>query len=196
MKNKYFSIPKQKQDKKHYLAVLIFAIGIVILAITLYFALFIKTPNNSSSNKTSEETNATDTQINLNPPTNQDKQAVDQAKERLLENQNQSSSMDNQGRIKVSPLITSVDSTSDNQVRVYGSVSGIVENNGSCTFIFTKGISTLTKVISAAADATTTRCLPLSLAKSELEKGTWHVNLTYSSQKATGGSDNVSFEVN
>lgn len=196
MNKKNSSIPKLKQNKKRYLAALIFAICIVILAITLYFARFIKSPNNSSLNKPSQETNATDTPINLNPPTNQDKQAVDQTKKNIAENQNQSSSMDNQGRIKVSPLITSVDSTSDNQVRVYGSISGIVEDNGSCTFIFTKDSSTLTKVTNAVADATTTRCIPLSFAKSELENGPWNVNLTYLSQKATGGSDNVSFEVN
>ncbi len=125
--------------------------------------------------------------VNLNPATNTEKQDSQNAKDAIVNQQNQPSNSTGGSR-QVSPFITSA---SASQVKAY--VSGVVEDGGSCTATFTQGYITKTFTSTAAANATNTVCAPISV--SGLTAGSWSVVVSYSSATASGSSAAVTVKV-
>ncbi len=88
----------------------------------------------------------------------------------------------------VTPQITSA-SQIESQVVVSGFVPGIIEENGTCTVVAVSGADRITKSKPATANASTTDCANVQVARSEFPKaGTWKVTLAYESATAKGQS--------
>ncbi len=134
--------------------------------------------------------------INYGPPTAEEKAQADANKQRLAQQTEQNNTQSSSPSTKtVTPTITSV-VQNGSQIQVYGYVSGIVEDNGSCAATFTQAGQTVTKISQAFANATTTNCTTLSLDRSEFPTtGEWQVTLTYSSQTAKGISQPRSLNI-
>lgn len=64
-------------------------------------------------------------------------------------------------------------------VSASGYVAGIIENNGTCTFLFTNGQSNVTLTSSGISDVRTTSCGLVEAPASRFSSGSWGVTLTY-----------------
>lgn len=129
-------------------------------------------------------TSVSDTQegpkIDLSPPTEADKQQVEEHKDDLAQQQEQSNQNTNSSQKTVTPVITSV-----SRDRVSGYIPGVVEDGGTCTITLVKGSETVTKTSAGFINASYTSCTPFSVS---LASGKWKVTLEYSSQKAKGST--------
>lgn len=165
--------------------------------ILLVFGGFFGYRHFSSKSKTDKPATTSQQQqeqkIDLTPPTQEDTEAVNQHKDEISKN-NQSTSSQNSGQKSVSIVVVDA-SQYDQQIEVRAFVSGVVENGGTCTYVFTNSTTTLTKQTKAAADATTTRCPTLNISRSEFSAGNWSVTVSYKSTTAQGTSTAKSFEV-
>lgn len=73
-------------------------------------------------------------------------------------------------------------------VEVRAFMSGVIEGDGSCTAIFTKGSERVTASSTAFIDTHTTQCNPIILEQSKLSKGTWSLTVEYTSNGYSGVS--------
>jgi hypothetical protein len=177
----------RKVNKKILLLILL-----VVLLVGGFFVYrhFSSKPKSGSPVKTSLPA---EQKVDLSPATQQDTEDVNQHKEDLSKNDQSNSS---QGADLKSVSLVIVDAAQyDQQVEVRAYVAGVVENGGTCTYTFTSGSSKVTKQTKAVADATTTRCPTLDVAKSEFSVGNWSVSVSYKSLTAQGTSSAKSFEV-
>lgn len=80
---------------------------------------------------------------------------------------------------------------------VNGFVSGVVENNGTCTLTLKSENSSgsVAKQRIAEANATNTTCGEISIPNSSLPAGKWTAILSYSSPTAAGASTSLEIEV-
>jgi hypothetical protein len=175
---------KSTKSKAILLVVLVFLLGASAWAI-----------NNISNSGNPKNTNTggqtpNGASPNLNPATAQEKAANDAHKDALIQQQNSPGSAKGNDSGK-SAVITSADNSA-----VRALVSGVVEDNGTCTFVFTQGSNTITKTSAGVANASTTICALLSPAPSSfLGKGGWNVALNYTSSTSSVKSSAYSFEV-
>lgn len=122
--------------------------------------------------------------INYGPPTETDKQET-QANKDNLANQ---SKQDNSGSKTATPILVNA-FQNDSQITVSGFVQGVIENNGTCTYTFTKDSLKVTKTATGSANASNTSCPIVNVARSEFSQaGDWQVTLSYSSASASGVS--------
>ncbi len=97
------------------------------------------------------------------------------------------------GKAAVNVLVTNA-SISNGTVSASGFVTNLVEEGGSCTYVFTSGSSTVTKNSQTLTNPSSTTCATVTFPSSELlVSGTWKVTLSYSSEKAAGKSDPKEF---
>jgi hypothetical protein len=94
----------------------------------------------------------------------------------------------------VTPVMTSWDAAPNAEVSGY--VSGISEEDGTCTVTLTKGDQKVTESKAATPDAKTVSCGLITINRDRLSPGTWTVTLSYSSQKSEGVSTSNTIEVN
>ena len=139
-----------------------------------------------------EKLNNNSGEINLNPPTKEDKARVDANKQRIVaEEQNNSQ----QSKKVAKPTITYIDDRNGNY-GVAGYVSGVFEDGGICSYVFTNGSSTKSKESTAISNVSYTTCPPISIEKNELSpKGTWRIVLKYTSVSSSGDSEAKVIEV-
>lgn len=149
------------------------------------------------NNKTPDTKNPTgDLTINTQPATEQEKTETEQHKEQLPSasgstGQNTNDGSTNTGQKKtVKPTITD---TSNNSIKAY--VSGVFENDGACTAIFTKDGKTLTKSSPGFENVSYTQCEPINFESGFLSPGKWSVTVKYSSATAEGTSEPKSMNV-
>jgi hypothetical protein len=74
-------------------------------------------------------------------------------------------------------------------VEVSSYVQEVVENGGTCTLTLTQGADSVTASSAAQADASSTTCGDLVVARAKLAPGTWRAVVTYRSDKTRGTSD-------
>jgi hypothetical protein len=121
---------------------------------------------------------------NLSPPTSQERKDTETHKDSLTQNQTP------QGKDSGKSAV--VTSASGAEVRAL--VSGVVEDGGTCTFVFTKGSETIAKTSSGVANVSTTNCVLYSPAPSSyLSSGSWTVSLSYTSSSTSVKSSPYSF---
>lgn len=163
-------------SKKLVLLLLILALSTLVIGGFLFY-------ENRNTAKNTGEANPEGTEvINLDPPTENDRRAVEQHKEELASQQqvsNANSPAPGQKK-QVYPVITSALKT---EIRAY--VPSIVEDGGTCTATATQGSQTVIKTSEGFGDASTTQCAPIIIS---LGSGTWSVIVTYSSSTAEGKS--------
>ncbi len=137
-----------------------------------------------------ERPSVPDGTVNLEPPTEQEKELVEEQKETIVKEQDQPSnpapavpSPQTGTKKAVKPVITR-----SGGGEVSGFVPGIVENGGTCTATFTSGATKVVKTSIAFANVSNTTCAPISYAGSGVQAG-WNVVLSYSSITSEGASD-------
>jgi len=188
------TVPKQKNKKpvKRSKNPFIAALVSVFLAAAIFADLWAhhNTPVQQVSTPQSTSTSTTPTNTtNLNPPTAEDKQAVDEHKE-TISNPPASTSTKT-----VTPIIVDANEY-DGQVEIRSFVPGIFENGGTCTATLKMGSLTVTKSASANADATTTNCTKFVIPASEFSsKGTWSATISYNSANYQGTSAPSNVEI-
>jgi hypothetical protein len=119
--------------------------------------------------------------VNYNPPSQQDKQAGEDAK-KTVEDRSTGASQ-NSGLVNANVIITSLTTSG-----VRGYVSNVFEDGGTCTLTLTKGTDKITATSTGVADVNKTTCAPISIDQSQLKSGDWTAVLSYTSAKASGSS--------
>lgn len=163
-------------------------LGIIILTGAYAFGLG---PFNSSKtpDTSSDDPSLTDRGVNLNPPTDKEKNETETHKDELVEGSSGGSSDSNKKAVE--PLITRADQT---EVRAY--VPGVVENGGTCTATLSKGSAVIVKTSEGVANSSVTNCRPINLAGTQFpQKGQWSLTVSYSSDTAAGKSQPTTVEV-
>jgi hypothetical protein len=183
---------KYKKSKKRILAVALSVVIVIGLGLFLFqdpLGIFGKSK--------------TDDGINYDPPTKQEKQAVDEHKEAIIttpQGEPEPSNNNSNGPREVSPFITIAqqfnDSQYGNRVEVRAYIPEIIEFGGNCNFTFTKGSEHVTWKVEGQPDARTTVCDVAMVSRDKFPSaGTWSVVVAYESNTARGVSDAVDVEV-
>lgn len=131
--------------------------------------------------------------VNLEPPTEEEKQQAENRKDEIVaQNENQSSpSTSPDGKKQVTPVITGSD---ENFVRAY--IPGVVEEGGTCTSSLSKsGSQTVTASSEGVANVSQTVCA-IDISNKSLTAGQWSVVVSYSSSASEGKSAAYSMVVN
>jgi len=170
-----FSNRKTRKIAKKKLLLLALLAGLLLIGGALTYT-------NRNNNLPVAETNPEGTEkIDLSPPTEEDKKAVDQHKDELGSQQTPTGSPTNTSQKKqVTPIITSA---SKSEIRAY--VPGIVEVDGTCMATATQGSQVVTGSSAGFDNVSTTQCEPIPI---NLGSGSWSVIVTYSSPTAEGTS--------
>jgi hypothetical protein len=181
---------KNIKNKKSFIYKILLLLGlfiITIIALEITGTTNIFSPNTPKSTSIGSETN----NINLNPPTEQEKESGDIRKEEIVSNQNN----DNPPPSDANLVIVDANQYND-EVEVRSFVSNIVED-GECTITFSKGAEIFEKVVPAIADASSTPCLSLVVALDEFNSsGTWNVEVSYkNSQETLTGKSETTLEI-
>jgi cytoskeletal protein RodZ len=134
-----------------------------------------KTANNPSSSSSSGQS-PNGASPDLNPATSQDQQYSDSHKDEIAQQQSSPGSAQGNDSGK-SAVITSATGSA-----IRALVSGVVEDGGTCTFVFTQGTQTITKTTQGVGNVSSTNCVLYDPAPSTyLGSGTWKVALSYTS---------------
>lgn len=125
--------------------------------------------------------------INLEPPTEEEKEAGNNVEVKQDSNQPSGDTKNNPETTSPSSAsVTIIDaSVYGDQVEVRAFVSKVVAE-GTCTYTFSSPGKTFTKSNPAEPDATTTNCTTLNFSKSELSDSTdWTVKVKYENTQKT-----------
>lgn len=167
---------------------IIIALVILIVLAGAGFA-YAQTRNDSESKKDSNNKSQND--INFDPPTEQDKKDAEANKDRLVKEQQEIDNNNNSsGKKSVQPTISYVD-----RYVINAYVTGIFEENGTCTATLTNGGQTITKTSTGFGNASYTQCSPIELNDANLGNGIWTVKVNYSSATAEGNSEAKSLKL-
>ena len=172
--------------------VFIVATILVLVAVVLIFVLQMDKKNNVSNG-------TTEGSLNLGPPTEQDKQAVEENKQRIVEQNEQiKNTQQNQTnqRQSVKPVVTMAQQ-SGQAIEVSAYIPGIFEDGGECKAIFTKSGISFSKTSIGVKEGRNVYCPLISANASEFsQKGEWAVKLLYESPFYVGSSEETRFNVN
>lgn len=172
---------KKTQPKNRRNKIVIGIIMSIVFAAGLYTVIAWSNQLPPFISPTSDETNLS--------KTNTEKRAIDDLKknpENKVKNDQHdvpdAPAVDESGLREANALVTNVE-TSPSEVRVSGFISDIVEDGGTCYFVFVQSGKTIEKAASTLANATSTTCRTLTISKSEFDTpGRWLVHIKYTSQ--------------
>ena len=179
-------MPKVKKAKRPLFSrltkrpLLVLGVALVLLIVGGLTYSQIKNRQPSDQPAADNTSSQSDDYINLNPPTEQDKQEAEANKKSLAEDQ-PAPPPASSGKKQVTPFITSA---SRSEVNAY--VPGIFEDGGTCTATATKGSQARTASSNGFANVSYTSCQPIHWS---LPDGSWSVIVSYSSSKAQGKSE-------
>lgn len=182
LKNKKYQHNRQTKGRSK-----LWLIGGVVVLVVGAALLYFLTKDDETPVSTFDKT-STGHDVNLSPPTPEEQQAGNEAKEELTNKDGTPEPTTPSGTAKADPFITFVGQEGDT-VEVTGYVGGVFEEGGTCKATFTKGSLTVTADSKGFQDASHTTCTPISVPRANFSQaGTWNVVLSYSSTKATGAS--------
>ncbi len=192
---KYTARSRPKSTKKHPRLLLII-IGVLVVAGAIGGYLYIRNKNDRPN------TDKTGTTINYRPPTAEEKKQAEDAKDKIVQDQQTQQSgatKDDQPASnrpsKLTVFIARLEQVGPN-IEASGYVGGVFEDDGTCTLTLTNGSAKLSKQSKGFKDFNHTTCTPFSFPSSELTKaGAWTVSLSYSSPSGTGTSETKTLEV-
>lgn len=95
---------------------------------------------------------------------------------------------------RVNAVLTNVRQQAD-QVNASGFVSNVIEENGNCTYVFTKGETTIEKPSGTLTNASSTTCKTVEFDKNELSPGVWVVHVEYLSPFSSGKSNELELSI-
>lgn len=172
-----------KKNKKKLVAVIIAAVLVVSSISALGYFVYIKPKMDKPSETPIQK-------INLEPPTQQELKESESIKKNSVDPSNTTS---NTSSVTVVVSNTYNDGTS---LEIRAFVPGIIESNGTCMAELSKGSNKFSANSKAFADATTTQCETIIIPLANFaEKGTWNLNVKYTSSKSSGTSANTEVEI-
>ncbi len=184
--------------KNHKKIIIISLVSLLLVGVTVgaYYN-YKNTPSNLPASKPKISTSKPS--IKKYPgPTDQEKKDTAQHKDDLARDQAAAAAPQQPATNElkpVTPVISSVSQTGQ-EITARAFIGGIVENNGTCSFTFSKGASSFVKTASASADASTTICYVTASISEFSSAGNWTATLFYSSTTAKGTSQPKDFVVN
>jgi hypothetical protein len=175
-------MPDKNRSKRKYII-----IGLITAVILAAGAFWYFGRNGNNANQTTGPDSGETSEIDFDPPTEEEKKEASDRKDEILNEQNQTPPPGAEKRV-ANPVIVDAGQYGD-IVEVRAFAPGTVDSDGKCTFTFTLGTNTVTKQSAASPDASSTRCANLQVPRSEFTAaGTWQLNVTYDSSKAHGSS--------
>jgi len=177
---------KQKKSKKKLLIVL----AVLVVATTGAIVWLTNRGDAPSVSTTTERTMPAPGEVNLDPPTEEDKAEVEQNKDELAEQQEQPAPP-----AKTASVIITYAAQYDQSIEVAAYVSNVFEDGGTCKLTLKNGSKTITRESTGFADARSTTCPPFSVPRSEFSAGTWKATVSYNSSALIGSSEEKSLEV-
>lgn len=115
------------------------------------------------------------------------------AKERIASEETpagNSGASNNSQKKTVQPTVTST-SPENSEIIARGMVNGVVEEGGTCSFVFSTASASFTVTTKGIANASNTICSPARAARSKFVGSGWTVLINYSSASAQGSSSAV-----
>ena len=175
------------KNKKLLLIVTILLIGILVFVlektkvINLYER---KTPESVASTN--------EPKINLDPPTEEEIQAGNDQKQAIINQEEQQTNNDEISDGKREADVVIVDASQyDQEVEIRAFISNAVQN-GTCTYTFKLNDTSFVRSMPAQADASTTPCITLTLARSDFNtSGNWNVTVRFESDSYMGEKSSV-----
>ncbi len=168
--------------------IILIASGVVLLAALITTGVLEKTGHIHlfETKKPAKHTSPGD--INYGPPTKQDEKQVGDNKQAIVKQQEaqQHTPPPSPQPAAKKPVKPDIVYAGNGDVRAH--VTGVIEDGGTCTAVFTSGGNRVTKSSTGFADATTTTCLPISYSGSAVQPG-WSVTVQYDSASSQGTSD-------
>ena len=163
------SFTKNKKTKNRLKIFIITVLSILIVALLSLFTLEITGLLNFNTPKAATNTSS-ESDINYNAPTDEQKQAGDDIKK-----QNDQPTTNND----LGVLITSIVTNGDN-IRVRNTISGAITNNGICTISINNSSNSKSYEATAQTFAMTSysTCQGFDIPKSELGTGEWQIKLS------------------
>lgn len=174
--------PTKAKNKK------LIVIGLVVLIVVA--GLTANWYRNRNASQTGDVIDAPGTEkIDLSPPTEADKQAVDENKERIARQEDAAGQTPTSG-IAVTPTIVDASYYASDQVfELSAFVSGVFESTGVCKVTLTKGSTVITRESAGFQNSSYTSCTPISIPRANFpSSGEWSVVVSYTSPTAQGSS--------
>jgi hypothetical protein len=172
---------------------------IILILLAVVFAGTIAYVAYASLYSNNNDTITTDN-VNLDPPTEEEKAETEAHKDKVVNRQDiesqdrtNTSSAKKDANVTISSWPSSVSKNQD--VDVSGFVSNVYESGGKCTLTLRKGARAVSKSRTAMKDAQTTACGFITIKRAALSTGTWRATITYSSTTAQGISQTIGIEV-
>ena len=166
---------------------------LVVFGASLGTVWFVRRGANPSTSTVPQPSPYADEPVNLEPPTEQDLQAVDQQKQDIVKDGQATTPPPSTGNT-VTPVVTG--GYYNPNVEVSGRIPGIFEEGGTCTFTLSKGPHTVQRETSGFKDYRDTLCTPIAVPRSEFpEAGDWTVNVSYISTTSSGSSSSIVIRV-
>jgi hypothetical protein len=170
---------------------LILVLFIITGAVLLWFVAFHNSSNHSGKTITPEGK-----KITLSPPTQDEKKAADDAKQAIVKKDEQIKNAPQPSTsqlAKVNVVITEPTSGNPNKTNVRAYVTGIFEDDGTCTATATQGSTSIVATSTGVANSNYTQCTPMKWSN-PLAPGMWTITVTYKSS-AAAGSQSTTLEV-
>jgi len=167
-------------------------IGLVVLfgGLTTYAYLTDSWPFTQEAQVQQDPTGA---DINLDPPTQQEIDASQDAKKRLdSENPPSTDPQTSKEDVEVGIAYANV-RNSALEVRAF--TNGVITGDGSCVVTASQGSVVIKRRTSAFIDVASTQCEPVRIPLNELTNGTWIVRVAFDSPSSKGQSEQVTVEV-
>ena len=174
-----------KKNKKKLMVVIVIALLSVASVSALGYFVYIKPMLEKSP-----DPNMPVQKINLEPPTQQELKESESIKKNSVD---PSSPTSNTATVTV---VVSNTYNNGTGLEVRAFVPGTIERDGTCTAELSKGNLKFSANSKAFADATTTQCETITIPLANFtEKGTWNLNVKYTSSKSSGTSVNTEVEI-
>lgn len=167
------------------------AIVLVLGVSAIAYAAYSDDNNNNLPADNNSPENTSESSINYDPPTDQEVNETEKHKQDLSSDKVDTTSPSS-GAKNVMPFITSA-----TQTQIRGYISGVFEEGGTCTAVFTKGNTSFQLTAEAFANVNHTTCAPIEVSPGLFSSsGQWSVVLSYSSNTSSGKSEIKLINVN
>lgn len=174
--------------------------SLILLALVLFLAIvgivYYKSAQRGNETVIKNTNLPGEEKIDLSPPTEEDRQQVDQHKEEVAKQQERENQPPQSGIRQVKPLISNA-GYYGSQIEVRSFIPEVYEAGGACTVTLAKGSDKVIRESFSVKGATTTDCPPAFIPRSDLPNaaGIWTVTVTYSSSTSQGVSEPRTVEV-
>lgn len=180
-----------KTNKKNIPVIKKGAIIISILFIASFIAYLLYIRANTPTTQRATESSSTNNSINYNPPTEDEIQEGQDAKKRLI-----SENEDDETSTNVVNVGIAFAEVVDDKLEIRAFIPSVIEGDGICTAILKKNEDTITSSSLSFIDSTTSQCRPIYISIDKFQtKGTWQLSVSYKSKTSNGQSSVVELEL-